>query len=101
MAKPNYEFAKRQRDLAKKQKKEEKRKKKLESGEPAEAAPEDGTENYKNTDPVATRSASAEAYPGLRSYPPVRRRTMTPVDVAERQLVEDHLIQRVWSLSPA
>lgn len=42
MAKPNYEFAKRQRDLAKKQKKEEKRKKKMESGEPAEPAPEDG-----------------------------------------------------------
>ena len=35
MAKPNYSFQKRQRDLAKKQKKEEKRKKKLESGEPA------------------------------------------------------------------
>jgi hypothetical protein len=35
LAKPNYSFQKRQRDLAKKQKKEEKRKKKLESGEPA------------------------------------------------------------------
>jgi hypothetical protein len=30
LAKPNYAFAKRQRDLAKKQKKEEKRKRKLE-----------------------------------------------------------------------
>lgn len=39
MAKPNYSFQKRQRDLAKKQKKEEKRKKKLESGEPAAAEP--------------------------------------------------------------
>jgi hypothetical protein len=35
LAKPNYSFQKRQRDLAKKQKKEEKRKKKLESSEPA------------------------------------------------------------------
>lgn len=34
MAKPNYAFAKRQRDLAKKQKKEEKRKRKLEGGNP-------------------------------------------------------------------
>jgi len=40
LAKPNYEFAKRQRDLAKKQKKEEKRKKKMESGEPGEPAPD-------------------------------------------------------------
>ncbi len=41
MAKPNYQFEKRQRDLAKKQKKEEKRQQKLAtktSG--AEAAPE-------------------------------------------------------------
>jgi len=32
LAKPNYAFAKRQRDLAKKQKKEAKRQKKAESG---------------------------------------------------------------------
>jgi hypothetical protein len=44
MAKPNYAFAKRQRDLAKKQKKEEKLQKKLAAkivpgeGEPAEPA---------------------------------------------------------------
>ena len=37
MAKPNYAFAKRQRDLAKQQKKEEKRKKK--AAETAEATP--------------------------------------------------------------
>jgi hypothetical protein len=42
LAKPNYSFQKRQRDLAKKQKKEEKRKKKLESGEPAPADAEAG-----------------------------------------------------------
>lgn len=33
MAKPNYAFAKRQRDLAKKQKKEEKRQRKVETPE--------------------------------------------------------------------
>ena len=37
LAKPNYAFAKRQRDLAKQQKKEEKRKKK--AAETGEAAP--------------------------------------------------------------
>jgi hypothetical protein len=40
MAKPNYAFAKRQRDLAKKQKKEEKRQRKLEArGDKREEAP--------------------------------------------------------------
>ncbi len=39
MAKPNYAFAKRQRDLAKKQKKEEKRLRKAAASE--EQAPED------------------------------------------------------------
>jgi hypothetical protein len=34
LAKPNYSYEKRQRDLAKKQKKEEKRKRKMESVEP-------------------------------------------------------------------
>ena len=38
MAKPNYQFAKRQRDLAKKQKKEEKLKRKAET--PAGEVPE-------------------------------------------------------------
>jgi hypothetical protein len=38
LAKPNYAFAKRQRDLAKKQKREEKRKRKLGAEEPAPAA---------------------------------------------------------------
>jgi hypothetical protein len=41
MAKPNYAFAKRQRDLAKKQKKEEKRLKKA-SGIPDEAQEGEG-----------------------------------------------------------
>jgi hypothetical protein len=39
LVKPNYAFAKRQRDVAKKQKKEEKRKRKL---GPDEAAPAEG-----------------------------------------------------------
>jgi hypothetical protein len=39
MAKPNYAFAKRQRDLAKKQKKEAKRQRKAEAGTPAEPPP--------------------------------------------------------------
>ena len=39
MAKPNYAFAKRQRDLAKKQKKEEKQKKKA---EPTDAPVQEG-----------------------------------------------------------
>jgi len=37
LAKPNYEFAKRQRDLAKKQKKEEKKKRKQEASDAAAA----------------------------------------------------------------
>jgi len=37
LAKPNYAFAKRQRDLAKQQKKEEKRRKKAAPGDPANA----------------------------------------------------------------
>ena len=41
VAKPNYAFAKRQRDLAKKQRKEAKKLKKAESGE---AAPDAGAE---------------------------------------------------------
>lgn len=47
MAKPNYAFARRQRDLAKKQKKEEKRRRKLaeQQEQPAQpAAPPAGTE---------------------------------------------------------
>ncbi len=41
MAKPNYNFEKRQRELAKKKKQDEKRKRKLEKG----AAPSDETES--------------------------------------------------------
>ncbi len=40
MAKPNYAFAKRQRDLAKKQKKEEKRLRKAELSAAAETEPD-------------------------------------------------------------
>jgi hypothetical protein len=41
LAKPNYSFAKRQRDLAKQQKREEKRKKKAERNEAPPAATTD------------------------------------------------------------
>ncbi len=46
MAKPNYAFAKRQRDLAKKQKKEEKRQKKAAQG----ARPEEPADQPAGTD---------------------------------------------------
>ncbi|MDH4191661.1 MAG: hypothetical protein OEW21_15845 [Betaproteobacteria bacterium] len=39
MAKPNYQFAKRQRDLAKKQKKEEKKLRKAQAQQPVEGTP--------------------------------------------------------------
>jgi hypothetical protein len=42
MGKPNYKFAKRQRDLAKKQKKDEKRQRK--AGTQSERSPEDPTQ---------------------------------------------------------
>ena len=56
MAKPNYAFAKRQRDLAKKRKKEEKKLKK--AGDPTapgegEAQPAEGAEGTEPTPPPA------------------------------------------------
>jgi len=59
MAKPNYSFEKRQRDLAKKQKKEEKRLKKQGPGDSPEAS-SDGTET---TRPDAELSAERPAEP--------------------------------------
>lgn len=50
LAKPNYAFAKRQRDLAKKQKNEAKRQKKAES---AETKPPEGQEPAPSTDTTA------------------------------------------------
>lgn len=44
MAKPNYQFEKRRRDMEKKAKKEEKRKRKLEAGKNPTAETEEGTE---------------------------------------------------------
>ncbi len=44
MAKPNYSFAKRQRDLAKKKKKEEKRARKAAAGESPKADESEGAE---------------------------------------------------------
>jgi hypothetical protein len=48
MAKPNYAFEKRQRDLAKKHKKEEKLKKKAANSSPAESTP--GTASQPSSD---------------------------------------------------
>lgn len=46
MAKPNYQFEKRRRDMEKKAKKEEKRKRKLEAGNaPETATPEETPES--------------------------------------------------------
>jgi hypothetical protein len=55
MAKPNYAFAKRQRDLAKKQKQEEKRQKKAEA---RTGPPEDGA-----TQPAADQGATTQTVP--------------------------------------
>lgn len=50
MAKPNYSFAKRQRDLAKKKKKEEKQARKAAAGEsPKEDPSEDGESETTDT----------------------------------------------------
>lgn len=50
LAKPNYEFAKRQREIAKKKKKEEKLKRKTDTG-----APQDETEGAVPLAPEETR----------------------------------------------
>jgi len=51
LAKPNYAFAKRQRDLAKQQKKEEKRRKKAAPGDPANPATEPPTPSGEKVGP--------------------------------------------------
>ena len=59
MAKPNYAFAKRQRDLAKKQKKEEKRLRKQGSAAPPtpETVPPTPTTDKTSKSPLAERAA--------------------------------------------
>jgi hypothetical protein len=54
MAKPNYAFARRQRDLAKKQKKEEKRRRKLAHQQEQPAEPVAPPTNAEKTDPETT-----------------------------------------------
>ena len=54
MAKPNYQFAKRQRDLAKKQKKEQKKLKKAQPGEPGEPEAGGEAEGEEGTPAVVT-----------------------------------------------
>lgn len=50
LAKPNYAFAKRQRDLAKKQKKEAKRQRKSETGQAAETPDTERSESDKKSE---------------------------------------------------
>ena len=57
LAKPNYQYEKRQRDLAKKQKQEEKRRQKL----AAKAAEEGGADSSED---ASASADSAEATPG-------------------------------------
>jgi hypothetical protein len=54
MAKPNYAFARRQRDLAKKQKKEEKRRRKLAEQQAPSAQPTAPPADIEATDPAKT-----------------------------------------------
>ena len=60
MAKPNYQFERRQRDLAKKQKQEEKRQRKLAARLPAEGEAGASTETPgpQGTDPAAPESGN-------------------------------------------
>lgn len=62
MAKPNYQYEKRQRDLAKKQKQEEKRRQKL----AAKAAEEGGVASPEES---SDDLAEAEATPGNETTP--------------------------------
>jgi hypothetical protein len=54
LAKPNYQFAKRQRDLAKKQKKEQKKLRKALPGEPGEPGAEGAAETAESAPVVVT-----------------------------------------------
>ena len=65
MAKTNYQFEKRQRDLAKKRKQEEKRLRKLAAKGSAEAGAETSTDLHQSeqSDPAA---APAESNPGSK-----------------------------------
>jgi hypothetical protein len=60
LAKPNYQFAKRQRDLAKKQKKEQKKLKKAGPGEPGEAGAADESGNAEAGAAVVTEVKTPE-----------------------------------------
>lgn len=61
MAKPNYQFEKRQRDLAKKRKQEEKRQRKLAGkGQPDDGAPEASAEQPGSQDSGASTSVTGD-----------------------------------------
>ncbi len=57
MAKPNYAFEKRQKEIAKKKKKDEKRVQKLEA---REASPKESQSTLENTDTAETNFGSIE-----------------------------------------
>ncbi len=59
LAKPNYQFEKRQRDLAKKSKQEEKRRKKLEAKAAGDGGPDEST-----NPPGAAQADDGDAAPG-------------------------------------
>jgi hypothetical protein len=60
LAKPNYQFAKRQRDLAKKQKKEQKKLKKALPGEPGEPGTEGEADTAESGPVVVTEIKAPE-----------------------------------------
>lgn len=59
MAKPNYQFEKRQRDLAKKRKQEEKQRQKLANKAAAEAAGQDASANPSEATPPDAEGTTA------------------------------------------
>ncbi|HYP68631.1 MAG TPA: hypothetical protein VEP67_10340 [Thiobacillaceae bacterium] len=68
LAKPNYQFEKRQRDLAKKRKQEEKQRQKLANKAAADGSGTDVTENATANTPAGDGSAGA-APPDSRAKP--------------------------------
>jgi len=69
MAKPNYAFAKRQRDLAKKQKKEEKKLKKTGAPEGGDTIVETADEAGSPVEQVAVQTRGAESLAAEQASP--------------------------------
>jgi hypothetical protein len=60
LAKPNYQFEKRQKELAKKNKKEEKRRQKSASGSVADDTSPEGVANSSESTPASNSGADAQ-----------------------------------------